>query len=125
METKMSHTNSIAFPNSRKCRCDFGRLELTGEAAARLQLFVMLAEIGVERLGAGCGKQRLEHHVAAVTFREMLAIGLSQGFDARVAVLLVDAAGRIAMPTVQCLLGHVKLPGFFDKPSLPRSPRGV
>jgi hypothetical protein len=91
----------------------------------RIQLFVMLAEIAVKRLGAGFGKQCLEHHVAAAAYREMLAIGLSQGFDARVAVLLVDAAGRIAMPTVQSFLGHVKLPGFFDKRSLPRSSRGV
>src|SRR3984885_6163107 len=78
-----------------------------------IRLLVMLAQIGVKRLPSGLSQQCLEHHVPAPTHRKMLAIGLSQRLDAGVAVLLVDAAGRIAMPPVQALLGllsHVTLP---------------
>jgi hypothetical protein len=72
----------------------------------------MLAQISVQRFRAGLGQQRLEHHVLAAAFREMLAIGLAQRPDAGVAMLFVDAARRIAMPTVQSFLGHLILPGF-------------
>jgi hypothetical protein len=78
-----------------------------------IRLLVMLAQIGVKRLRSGLSQQCLEHHVPAPTLRKMLAIGLSQRLDAGVAVLLVDAAGRIAMPSIQALLGllsHVTLP---------------
>ena len=55
----------------------------------------------------------------------MFAIGLSQRLDAGVAVLLVDAARRIATPAVQTFLGHLILPGLCDVLNLPRSPGGV
>src|ERR1700733_14569145 len=81
----------------------------------------MLAQIGVKRFGTGLGQQCLEHHVPAPALRKMLAIGFSQRLDAGVAVLLVDAAGRIAMPSVQAfpgllsLLGHLILPEVFNQ----------
>ena len=48
--------------------------------------------------------------MSSAAFREMLAIGLAQRANARVAVLLVDAARRIAMPSVQALLRHLTPP---------------
>ena len=91
----------------------------------------MLAQIGVKRFRAGLGKQRLEHQVAAAALRKMIAIGFSQCRDACVAVLLVDAAGRIAVPTIQTLPGF--LAGLWpsaplrvsERGSLPRSPNSV
>jgi hypothetical protein len=51
----------------------------------------MLAQMGVNRFHAGLGEQRVEHHVLAAAFREMLATGLAQRADACVAVLIIDA----------------------------------
>lgn len=75
----------------------------------------MLAQISVQRVGAGLDEQGLEHHVLAAALCKMLAIGLAQRADAGVAVLPVDAAGRIAMPAIQafCLLGHLTLPSLI------------
>src|SRR6202140_1389623 len=87
-------------------------VEARGARRPRIRLFVMLAQIGVQRIRAGLGEQRLEHHVLAAAVGEMLAIGLAQRTDAGVAVLPVDAARRIAMPAVQALSGHLTLPTF-------------
>jgi hypothetical protein len=80
-----------------------------------IQSLVMLTQIGVKRLRPGLSQQRLEHHVCAATLRKMLAIGLSQRLDAGVAMLLVDAACRIAMSSVQALLG---LPSHLIPPEM-------
>jgi hypothetical protein len=67
----------------------------------RIRLFVMLAQIGMKRFRAGLGQQGLQHHVLAAALREMLAIGFTQRRHAGIAMLLVDAAGGVAMPAVQ------------------------
>src|ERR1700677_1165367 len=84
-----------------------------------IQLLVMLAQIGVKRFRTGLSQQCLEHHVPAPALRKMLAIGFSQRLDAGVAVLLVDAAGRIAMPSVQAFLALLGLLGFLGHLILP------
>src|ERR1700691_376876 len=89
---------------------------------ARLALCVMLAQIGMQRLGAGFRQQRFEHHVAAPAARKMLAVGFSQCLDAGIAVLLVDAAGRITVPPIQTLLGHLTLTDHAMRESLSQSP---
>src|SRR6266436_1733400 len=48
----------------------------------------------------------------------MLAIGLAQRADAGVAMLLVNTAGRIAMPAVQTLCFLFRFPGHLTLPSL-------
>jgi hypothetical protein len=85
----------------------------------------MLAQMGVKRLGAGFRQQRFEHHVAAPAARKMLALGFSQCLDAGIAVLLVDAADRIAVPPIQTLLGHLTLHRSCNVRNLSQSPDGV
>ena len=70
----------------------------------------MLAQIGVKRFRARLGEQRLQHHVLAPAFGEVLAIGLAKAADPRVAVLLVDAASRVAMPAIQTFSSDLTLP---------------
>src|SRR5271163_1319858 len=71
---------------------------------------MVLAQIGVQRVGARLRPQSLQHHVLAPTFGEMLAIGLAKAANARVAVLLVDAASRVTMSAVQTFPSHLTLP---------------
>jgi hypothetical protein len=73
-------------------------------------LFMMLTQISVKRLHAGICQQRFEHHVAAAAHCEMFAVGFAQCFDSSVAVLLINTASRITMPTVQTLLCHFASP---------------
>jgi hypothetical protein len=85
----------------------------------------MLARIGVKRVRAGLGEQGLQHHVLAAAFGEMLAIGLAKGAYAGVAVFLVDAAGGIAMATVQTLANYSSFPRFCDARGLSRRANAV
>src|SRR5580698_3440666 len=79
---------------------------------SRIRLFVVLAQIGVKRFRAGLSQQVFQHHVLAAAFRKMFAVGFTQRANARIAVLLVDATGGVAMPPVQTLLGHLTLPKY-------------
>src|ERR1700730_10068322 len=78
----------------------------------------MLAQVSVQRFRAGLGEQGPEHHVLAAALGKMLAIGLAQRADTGVGMLLVDAAGRIAMPAVQTLCFLIRFPGHLTLPSL-------
>jgi hypothetical protein len=52
-----------------------------------------------------------QFHVASIPLRKVLAIGLAQGVDARVAVLVPDLAIGVAMAVVKSwLLTHFSAP---------------
>jgi hypothetical protein len=61
----------------------------------------MLAQVDVKRFDTDFGKQIFEHHIGAAPPGEMIAVGFAQRSDPGIAMLLVDAARYVAMPTVQ------------------------
>jgi hypothetical protein len=86
-----------------------------------LLLPAMLFDQLSERISARFIQYGAEVRVSPKVRQKIVAVGFSQGIDARISVLAVDFAVLIAMPSVQAGLFHS--PDFSTRESNSRPPR--